>query len=207
MLPDYSGCRYRWAVWSTYGQAHGTWYADNNNTLFAGVHPSNWGNGNQSAHHISSNADYLRNLFTRRGPTIGSIKSSVVYAEEWYSYSSTNSRHAAALFRVRNNTKSAIKWNVYWYGTGYGGWNEYRGAAMNGSNHYYSSGNFGPSHQLTTTFNVPANRTSTIIFVAASSSQSGTRSCFLAFYNNCLVLPNGLEFVDDLDTKPNGWNN
>ncbi len=198
---------YRWQVWSTYGQAHGTWYADNRAELHGGVHPSNWGNGNQSAHHMSSNADYLRTFFTRRGPTIGTLKNAIVYSEEWYSYSSTNSRHAAALFRIRNTTKSNIKWTAYWYGTGYGGWNEYRGAAMNGSNHYYSSGNFGPSHELSTTFNVPANRTSTIIFVSASSSQSGTRSCFLAFYNNCLSLPNGLEFVDDLDTKPNGWNN
>jgi hypothetical protein len=29
----------------------------------------------------------------------------------------------------------------------------------------------------------------------------------MAFYNNSLVLPNGLEFVDDLDFKPNGWDN
>jgi hypothetical protein len=43
--------------------------------------------------------------------------------------------------------------------------------------------------------------------VAGSSSQSGTRGHFLAFYNNCLVLPPGLEFVDDFDTKPNGWEN
>ena len=60
---------------------------------------------------------------------------------------------------------------------------------------------------------VPANRTSTVIFVSAehvpstSSYYGGSRSLVLAFYNNCLQLPKGLEFVDDLDTKPNGWNN
>ena len=27
----------------------------------------------------------------------------------------------------------------------------------------------------------------------------------MAFYNNCLKLPSGLTYVDDLATKPNGW--
>jgi hypothetical protein len=27
------------------------------------------------------------------------------------------------------------------------------------------------------------------------------------FVDNTLVLPDGLEFVDDFDVKPNGWDN
>jgi hypothetical protein len=59
-----------------------------------------------------------------------------------------------------------------------------------------------------TAITIPAGRTSTAIFVASSSYPSGdTRSTFLAFTNDCHALPAGLQFVDDLDTKPDGWDN
>ena len=32
-----------------------------------------------------------------------------------------------------------------------------------------------------------------------------TRATLLAFVNNSLTLPAGLEFVDDLDTATGGW--
>ena len=198
---------YRWAVWSTYSQAHGTWYADNRSELFGGVHPSEWGDGNDCAYQMSSTSEILKTLFTRRGPTIGTQSNAVVYAEEWYSYSSTNSRHAGALFRVRNTTGAAINWTVNWYGTSYGGWGERRSIAVNGVNKLCDSANTGASHERADTLSIPANRTSTVIFIVGASSQSGTRTTFLAYYANSLKLPAGLEFVDDLDTKANGWTN
>lgn len=198
---------FRWAQWNTYGQAHGTWYADNNASLFGGVHPSNWGDGNQSAHHMSSNSEILRTLFWHKGPAIGSQSNAMVAADEWYYYSSTNSQHIGTLFRVRNTSDQAITWTVDWYKTGYGGYNEYAGIALNGQQVAYWSSDFGPSHESSHSIAIPANRTSTVIFIAASSSPSGSRSNFMAFYNNCLDLPDGLEFIDDLDYKPNGWNN
>lgn len=198
---------YRWATWSTYGQAHGQWYAGNNSDMFGGVHPSHWGNSNARAYQISSNSDLLRTMFVRRGPTIGTLKNATVFANEWYSYSSTNSRHVATLFRIRNNTDQAINWVPHWYRTGYGGWEERASIALNGDEVWQSSGNFGAHDNSSHSISIPPNRTSTVIFVASSSSESGTRSCFMAFYNNSLVLPAGLEFVDDLDTKPNGWDN
>ena len=112
------------------------------------------------------------------------------------------------LFRIRNTTNQAINWSMHWYRTGYGGWNEYAGIARNGENIWNSGGNFGPGHNSNHSISIPANRTSTVIFISASSSDSGyMRSNFMAFYNDSLVLPAGLEFVDDLDTKPNGWDN
>ncbi len=198
---------FRWAQWNTYGQNHGTWYADNRAELFGGVHPSNWGDGNQTAHHMSSNSEVLRTLFWHKGPAINSVKNAMVAADEWYYYSSTNSQHIGALFRIRNTTDQAINWSVDWYKTGYGGWNEYAGVAINGSSVWSSSSDFGPSHESNHVISIPANRTSTVIFIAASSSASGTRSNFMAFYNNSLQLPAGLEYVDDLDYKPDGWNN
>ena len=199
------GATYRWAVWSTYSQAHG-WYADNRPELFGGVTPQRWGDQNYCAYQMSSSSDYLRTLYTRRGPRIGTLKHVNIYAESYRMYSSTNSRHASALFRIRNNTSKAITWSAKWYGTGYGGWGERRSVALNGKNIVCSSGDYGANAETTTNLSIPANRGSTAIFIASSTRPSGDlRACFMAFYNNSLVLPAGLEFVDDLDTKPNGW--
>ena len=44
-------------------------------------------------------------------------------------------------------------------------------------------------------------------FLTCNEHSTRSRALFMAFYNNCLKLPSGLEFVDDLDSKPNGWNN
>ncbi len=207
------GAMYRWTTWSTYDQSHGTWYAGNNSSLFGGLAPSTWGDSNGRAYQLSSTSDVLRAFFVRRGPDLGSAKNANVYSDEYRTWSSTNSRHVAVLFRVRNSTAKNLTWKVYWYRTAYGGWGERASIAVNGANTWDSGGsgygaNSGSSHNLT----IPANRTSTVIFVAGSSpyhhqtSQSYARSCFLAFYNNSLSLPSGLSFVDDLATKPNGWN-
>jgi subtilisin-like proprotein convertase family protein len=201
-----AGAIYRWNVWSTYGQAHGNWYAGNNSSLFGGVNPGTWGDGNGYAYSMSSSTDILKALFWRKGPNIGSgMKNAMVYAHEWYYTSSTNSRHVGVFFRIRNTTAKNINWNACWYRTGYGGWGERASIALNGKKVWESSGNFGPHDKSCHTTTIPANRTSTVIFVNASSSGSGTRSCFLAFYNDCLKLPSGLQYVDDLDSKPNGW--
>lgn len=203
-----SGATYRWAKWSTYTQAHGTWFAGNNAALFGGVAPSTW-SGNGRASQMSSTTSVLRALFVHKGPKIGTLKDATVWSEEWRGHSSNVSRHAAALFRVRNNTGGAITWKPYWYATAYGGWGEVASIAINGSEVYQSGGdNRGPQTATNHDISIPASRTSTVIFVVGSSSASSDmRSLFLSFYNNCLTLPNGLEFVDDLDTKPDGWNN
>ena len=59
--------------------------------------------------------------------------------------------------------------------------------------------------------NIPANRTSTVIAVGGSTygqnlhSNVHTRLSLLAFTNNSLALPNGLEYIDDLDIATGGW--
>ncbi len=117
-----------------------------------------------------------------------------------------------ALFRVHNNTAKAITWKATWRYTAYTGWAEKASVALNGSNQW--TGNCGGSScGRTTNLSIPANRTSTVIFVATSSQNYSygysiqIRKCLLGFYNNSLKLPAGLTFVDDLDTAPDGWNN
>jgi hypothetical protein len=58
-------------------------------------------------------------------------------------------------------------------------------------------------HSLTLT--LPAGRVSNIMFMAANGAASSTVTVFLAFYNNCLQLPNGLVYVDDHMTATGGW--
>jgi subtilisin-like proprotein convertase family protein len=203
-----SNATYRWAVFSTYSQWNGCWYANNDSALFGGVNPSSWTDGNYRAVHVSSDSDILRTLFTRSGPPIGTLKNAMVYADEWYYTSSTNGKVIATLFRIRNSTANDITWKVYWYKTAYGSWNEWAGIALNGQEVWHSGGgDYNACHNTSHDITIPKNRTSTVIFTSPSGGPSGTRPAFMAFYNNSLVLPNGLEFVDDLDFKPNGWDN
>ena len=207
------GAMYRWTAWSTYDQTHGQWYAGNNASLFGGVAPQQWGDGNALASQMSSDSSVLRAFFVRRGPNLGDLKNATIYADEYRTWSSTNSRHAAVLFRVHNSTAQNKTWTVSWYRTAYSSWSERASIAVNGTNIWDSGGgNYQSDSASTHNLTIPANRTSTVIFVASSSpthhqtSQSFARSCFLAFYNNTLALPAGLAYVDDLATKPNGWN-
>ncbi len=200
--PSYSGSIYRWATFSTYNQPTG-WYANNNPTLFGGVNPSNWSDGNAIAANMSSDKQILLALFSNKGHA---GKNANVYAHEWYSYSSTNGKHAAALFRVENTTGSDINWVVDWYCTAYAGWNERASVSVNGADTWNSGGaSYGANHHETIILSIPANRKSTIIFISGSTPHNNTRGVFLGFDNDCLDLPTGLKYIDDLDTAPNGW--
>jgi len=181
--------------------------ANNDAAFFGGVNPSTWGDGNGMAHQMSSSSDVLRTLFTRDGPALGTLKNANVYVSQWESYSSTNSRHAATLFRVENTTGSDIVWNVSWYATAYYGWSERASVSLNGAHVWdTATGAIGGTTLHTTGITIPAGRTSTVIFVAASSPPSGaSRTTLLAFANDSLVLPAGLQCGDHMDTKRDGW--
>lgn len=199
---SFSGAPYRWAVFSTYGQFSG-WYAGNSAAMYGGVAPSMWSDGSARAYMMSSDKEVLRTLFSRKG--YGG-KNALVAADEWYSYSSTNSKHAAALFRIRNTTENTISWRPSVYMTCYGGWGEWASIALNGANVYEDGSNrTAMTPPTNVSLPIPPNRTSTAIFVAGSGPPQYTRSLLLAFTNNCLELPAGLEFVDDLDTATGGW--
>jgi hypothetical protein len=152
---------------------------------------------------MSANKESLRSLFTRKG--CGG-KNALVFAEEWRGYSSTNSKFAAALFRVKNTTSDPIAWTAQFYATSYYAWSERASVAVNGQNVWNSGGaNYSPKDKHVLSLVIPANRTSTVIFISASSPESTTRSTMLGFTGDCLALPAGLEFVDDLDTASGGW--
>jgi len=194
--------QFRWVVWSTYDQWQ-NWFAANNTQTFGGVNPSNWTDGNAQAAHISANKELQRTFFNKKG--YGG-KNANVWSDVWYSYSSTNSRMSAALFRVKNTTASAINWTVYFWYSSYYGWSEVASASLNGASNWVSNNDCGGSCNVGLTFSIPANRVSTVIVVSASSpSGGGMRGNQLLFFNDCLALPSGLEFVDDLHTAVGGY--
>jgi len=209
----FQGFTYRWNRWTDYLRGGSSnWAMDNNSSLFGGVNPSNW-SSNSTASSMSSTTELLRTLFVRNGPPLGNLQNAMVFADSRRQYNDSNvSRHVAVLFRVKNTSDKDITWPVYWYHTSYGGWSERSSIAVNGQNTYNSgSSNYYANHKSNHNLTIPKNRTSTVIFVVSaapfdtSSYYGGNRPTQLGFYNNCLKLPTGLEFVDDLDTKPNGW--
>jgi len=200
------GSVYRWTVFSSYDQQSG--YAANNETdTFGGVAPSTWGNGNARPYQILSSFDYLRDMFPRKG--YGG-KNAMVVADFWQSYSSTNGKTAFALFRIKNTTGSAINWTVNWYRSAYSGWGSCAGISINGADTWNGCSTYYFTSKGNNVLSIPPNQTSTIIFQAGSGPQGGTtyeyaRPLILGFVDNCLVLPAGLEYVDDLDTVQGNW--
>ncbi len=194
---------FRWNVFHTYMNDVG-WVFNNNSLMFGGVEPSFWTDGNATAVNISSDKEVQRTLFNKK---IYPGKNAMVYSNVYTQYSSTNGEIVVVLMRVKNTTSSNINWDVSFYYTAHSVFSERAGIALNGVNiaTYTSSGN------STETLTIPANRTSTIIISSSSAlgkdlgSGIYVRHCGLGFYGDCLALPSGLEFVDDLDNATGGW--
>jgi hypothetical protein len=189
---------YRWNVFKTYDNGAGNWMLNNDADLFGGVPPSNWTDNNALACHISADKDVQRSLFVQKGyPGINAM----VYSEVYKSFSSTDGRVAVVMFRVRNTSLADVVWNVYWRYTCYANWSERASVAVNGT--CIGGLRSCPGGQVSemVALTIPASRTSTVIFVSTSGVMGNDiRASQLAFYNNSLVLPAGLELVDDLET-------
>ncbi|HVV85099.1 MAG TPA: LamG-like jellyroll fold domain-containing protein, partial [Kofleriaceae bacterium] len=196
----------RYNVFDTYLEAC-CWSADNNSAMFGGVNPSTWTDGNGRADQMSNSAETLRTLFTKKlYPGNNAMVSSV----RWHDQSSTNGKVTVALMRIKNSTASPINWTPFFYFTAYSGWSEQASVALNGQLQWNASGSYYMNSTASVQMSLPANQTSTVIFVSPSSPPWNTngyyRFSFLAFYNDSLALPPGLSFVDDLDSlQGNLW--
>jgi subtilisin-like proprotein convertase family protein len=186
----------RWNFWSSYDQAYG-WINGNDANMYGGVAPSTWGDNSGRAFQMNWDVEMMRTLFNKK---LWFGNNAMVASNVWYNYSSTNSWHTGVLFRIKNTTASAITWTPYFYATGRTDWGEYASVSLNGANNWQSPGNHGSNSTYAVGLSIPAGRTSTVIVIAGSDVDSGYRTNSLAFYNNSLVLPNGLQYVDDLDT-------
>ena len=176
------------------------WSANNNASLFGGVNPSDWTDGSAEASQMSPDSEILRTLFVRK---MHPGRNALVSAERWSDQSSTNGKVTAVLIRIRNRTSSPIAWQPFFYFTAYESWGERASVALNGVSAWSSTGDHYSDATASPTLTLPPNQTSTIIVVVPSSPPwtAGVRyrMNLLAFYNDSLMLPAGLSYVDDLD--------
>ncbi len=195
---------YRYNMFNPYDEASG-WTAGNDASLFGGVAPSSWKNS-AIASQMSPDKAVLRSLFVLKGYAGANA---LVHAETFAFASGSNTKVVTALFRIRNNTAAAITWTPVIRVAAWGGLGEQASVALNGASAWTSAGgtytpNSGP---VSVALAIPANRTSTAIFVSMAGPQAAaySRMTILAFVNNSLALPAGLQFVDDLDTATGDW--
>lgn len=199
----HTGAAYRWTRFHTHDRENG-WVDGNNGTLFGGISPQSWTDGNAQANQMSSDMEVMRSLFTNKG--YGGQNAHVI-SDVHVTYSSTNGQMAGALFRIENTTNSPIVWTPFWRYTCYSGWSERASVSLNRASNWDSGGtNCGVNNTASVNLSIPPNKISTVVFMVGSDSTSHNgnnlylRTTRLAFYNNSLSLPNGLQYVDDLDT-------
>ena len=171
------------------------------------MNPSGWTDGKRTAADMSSDKEILKTLLNRK---CFAGKNAMLFNQTFLQYSSTTGRVVVALFRVKNTTESEITWSPSFYYSCFPFWSEVAGVALNGTS-IWTSGTTSGLKSNTVALTIPANRTSTIIISSPGgnprtlTSSIHIRTCRLVFYNDCLELPAGLEFVDDLDNASGGW--
>merc|ERR1712166_1361744 len=200
---------YRVARFKTH-QGNFGWFDSNANNGYGGVHPSQWTDGNARADQMNADVKYLQRLFTQKETAnkYGANICSAGYDQR----TSTTGLVCGALFRIKNTGTSTIRWSPAITMTSYHGWSETASISLNGNN---LIGNRDCNHEcrFTPSLQIPANsqknRISTAIFQSTGSyaywSHNAWRATLLLFRDNSLALPNGLEFVDDLDTMTGSW--
>ena len=188
---------YRWATFDT---SWGDYMMSNDPEMFGGVSPSVWTNGATAAN-INTDPDVLASLFTSKGYA-GS--SAMIYADHDASYSGLSSAGTvvASLFRIENTTDAAITWTPSFYYSSYSSGNERASVALNGSLIWTGGNGIGQTNVSVT---LPPNQTSTLIVNSTRyywTSSYNVRYCGtqLGFQNDSLDLPEGLTFVDDIES-------
>ena len=196
----------RYNTFDTYLEAC-CWAASDDPSLFGGVNPSGWTDGFSSASQMTPDAETLRTLFNRK---MYPGANALVASERWSDQSSTNGKVTVALIRIRNTTADFIDWVPTFYFTGMSGWGERASVAVNGQEVWSSCCDHYLNEQTSVPISLAPNQTSTVIFVVPSSppwyASPHYRFNFFAFIANSLELPNGLQYVDDLETlQGNAW--
>jgi hypothetical protein len=201
---------FRWVNFRTHpaydtSNSNGGWVMANNSSMFGGVALSNWSDSNFRATHMAWNdAEKMRTIFTRKGHA---HENAMIFSEVWNYYSgSTDGMVGLAFFRVKNLTYADITWTPSFYYTCYNSHGERAGIAINGTELWSASSDVSGSATASPGLTIPADITSTVIFsVTSNAPSSEMRGLQLGFYGDSLILPEGLEFVDDLDsdTYPN----
>merc|ERR1719310_267120 len=193
---------FRWNVWHGYSNNYG-WFQGNSNEPFGGIHPSEWVDGNQWSHNMNADLKYMRRLFNKEG--YGDETGAMVCAQNNHMPHSTDDKRCGALFRIKNTRTSNVGMSINWSYSGWCGWGNRASTSVNRNNVWG-----GCCHAICNrndNYNLKAGKTNTVIFIAGGDHPYGhwnyQRTTFLAF--NSLKAPDGVEFVDDMDTATDTW--
>ena len=189
---------YRWQVFDTAGIG---WAMEDDASMFGGVSPSQWAEGNVTAAQMSTDLNTLSTLFTNKSYAGANA---MIWSELSDYYPSDDSGNVvAALFRIENSTDNAITWNPSFYFSTGGDGDEVASIAVNGSLVWAGSGS--DVGHTTQPITLPANHTSTMIVTSTRAKWTSWYGEWyatqLGFDNNSLDLPEGLQFVDDLPSS------
>jgi hypothetical protein len=191
---------YRMAKFHTYSWGS-PWMDNNQATFFGGINPSTWTDGNGMASNMDWSPSVLRKIFHTRN--VGDVSGLNACSEAYMQRTSTNGYICMVMFRIKNTGDKALPFTTTWRYSADMGWSERASVSLNKQsiwNGDCSSNNY-CTRSITAT--IPPKKTSTLIFIAPSTGQHCTwNACFRSTYNafEGLKLPNGLEFVEDLDT-------
>jgi len=200
---------YRVAKFKTHHGNFG-WFDGNDAQGFGGIHPSQWTDGNYRCDQMNADVKYLQRLFTQK-ETANKYGANIC-SEGYDQRTSTTGLVCGALFRIKNTGTSTIRWSPAITMTSWHGWAESASISVNGNN-LIGAKDCNHMCRFTPSLDIPANsqkdRISTAIFASTSSYANGHynqwRATLLLFRDNSLALPNGLEFVEDLDTMTGSW--
>jgi hypothetical protein len=198
---------FRWNEWNTYNNCCMGWFDGNNPRGFGGKHPSEWGDSNALAHQMHESMQYMKRLFSKKGK--GDNFGANVCSYSWFMPHSTDDHRCGALFRIKNTGTSEKMWNMQWWWTGWHGWGNYASVAINKNNHWHGEcyGYCRREENIKMAANSGGDRINTVIFISGGSGPYGHynhyRANLLNFHK--LDLPDGLEFVDDLETVGGNW--
>jgi hypothetical protein len=188
------------------------WAASNENSGYGGVHPSQWSQNHQGANDMQADFKYLRRFLVKKGTADG-YGATICSDSRQEMQDSNQETGCFVAFRIKNTKNQAAQWKPKWYSTSADNWGRsYSSIAVNGAlvekwecRHNNNWNNCWNPRTIT----LPANRISTVIFVSFMSypyTWNGRQSFLMSYFaDNSLALPDGAEYVDDLDTVTGSW--
>jgi len=199
---------FRWQVFDAGGSGTG-WLLGNDAALSGGLSPLTWAGASGSAAQMSTNPGMIASLLTRKGYAAGA-NAMVWTMDKTVSQTAggaSPAQLAIAAFRVRNATAAPVVWDVSFHYSCQGSQGRIASAAIDGVSLWASGSTDVSAGVAAAAASIPPGATSTVVFVSSSHSLAGdgvwqSTQGRLGFADNCLALPAGLEFVDDLDPSP-----
>jgi len=204
---------FRWNWWHTHQHSATSWFDGNNGRGYGGVKPGDWTDGNKRAWDMQTDIKYIARLFIQKG-NAGEYGGSVCQ-DVYIMHSSTTARMCGVVFRIVNTKKNQnIGWNPEWMYSSFSGWSEDASVSLNGASTWRNHCDYSwcrSQINMNLKSNGQGTKINTIIFIAGSSGphhmghSNHERANIVQFNDNSLKLPDGLEYLDDLDTATGNW--